>query len=67
MTATSKYHSYTRVSQRLNEDITNMNTPTVVAYDSKVKLFFNIIIFNTCDEWTLHHGKCSILFTEVLT
>jgi hypothetical protein len=35
-----------------DEDIT---TPTVVAYNSKVKLFFSIIIFNTCDEWTLHH------------
>ena len=33
-----------------DEDITNMDTPTVVAYDSKVKLFFSIIIFNTCDE-----------------
>jgi hypothetical protein len=33
-----------------DEDITNMDTPTVVAYDSKVKLFFSIIILNTCDE-----------------
>jgi hypothetical protein len=33
-----------------NEDITNMDTPTVVAYNSKVKLFFSIIIFNTCGE-----------------
>jgi hypothetical protein len=30
-----------------DEDIT---TPIVVAYNSKVKLFFSIIIFNTCDE-----------------
>jgi hypothetical protein len=45
-----------------DEDITNMDTPTVVAYDSKVKLFFSIII-NTCDEWTLHHDMCSMLFT----
>jgi hypothetical protein len=36
-----------------DEDITNIDTPTVVAYNSKVKLFFSIIIFNTCDEWTL--------------
>jgi hypothetical protein len=38
--------------QKLDDDehITNMDTPTIVAYDSKVKLFFNIIIFNTCDE-----------------
>jgi hypothetical protein len=48
-----------------DEDIT---TPTVVAYNSKVKLFFSIIIFNTCDEWTLHHyNMCSMSFTEVLT
>jgi hypothetical protein len=50
-----------------DEDITNMDTPTVVAYDSKVKLFFSIIIFNTCDEWTLHHDMCSMSFIEVLT
>jgi hypothetical protein len=43
-----------------------MDTPTVVAYNSKVKLFFSIIIFNTCDKWTLHHDMCSS-FTEVLT
>jgi hypothetical protein len=34
---------------RSDEDITNIDTPTVVAYDSKVKLFFSISIFNTCD------------------
>jgi hypothetical protein len=50
-----------------DEDITNMDTPLVVAYDSKVKLFFSIIIFNTCDEWTLHHDMCSISFTDVFT
>jgi hypothetical protein len=38
-----------------DEDITNMDTPLVMAYDSKVKLFFTIVIFNTCDEWTLHY------------
>jgi hypothetical protein len=48
-------------------DITNMDTPTVVAYNSKVKLFFSIIIFNTCDEWTMHHDMCSMSFTKVLT
>jgi hypothetical protein len=44
-----------------------MDTPSVVAYDSNVKLFFSIIIFNTCDEWTLHYDMCSMSFTEVLT
>jgi hypothetical protein len=44
-----------------------MDTPTIVAYDSKVKLFFSISIFNTCDEWTLHHDMCSMSFIEVLT
>jgi hypothetical protein len=41
-----------------DEDITNMDTPIVVVYNSKVKLFFSIIIFNTCDEWMLHHDMC---------
>jgi hypothetical protein len=44
-----------------------MDTPTVVAYDSKVKLLFSISIFNTCDKWTLHHDMCSMSFTEALT
>jgi hypothetical protein len=44
-----------------------MDTPTIVAYNSEVKLFFSIIIFNTCDEWTLHHDTCSMSFTEILT
>jgi hypothetical protein len=58
----------TQMQERKNdEDITNMDTPTVVAYDSKVKLLFRISIFNTCDEWTLHHDMCSMSFTEVFT
>jgi hypothetical protein len=44
-----------------------MDTPRVVTYDSKVKLFFSIIIFNTCDQWMMHHDMCSMSFTEVLT
>jgi hypothetical protein len=50
-----------------DEDITNLDTPSVVADDSKEKLFFSIIIFNTCDEWMLHHDMCSMSFIEVLT
>jgi hypothetical protein len=58
----------TQMQERENdEDITNKDTPTVVAYDSKVKLFFSISTFNTCDEWMLHHDMCSMSFTEVLT
>jgi hypothetical protein len=58
----------TQIQERENdEDITNIDTPIVVAYDSKVKLFFSISIFNTCDEWMLHHDMCSMSFTEVLT
>jgi hypothetical protein len=49
-----------------DEDITNIDTPLVVAYDSKVKLFFSIIIFNTCDECMLHHYMSSMSFIEVL-
>jgi hypothetical protein len=51
-----------------DEGITNdMDTSIIVSYDSKVKLFFSIIIFNTCDKWTLHHDMCSMSFTELLT
>jgi hypothetical protein len=58
----------TQMQERENdEDITNMDTPIVVAYDSKVKLFFSISIFNTCDELMLHHDMCSMSFTKVLT
>jgi hypothetical protein len=53
-------------SAHCDENITNMDTTTLVAYDSKVKLFFSTITFNTCDEWTLHHNMCSISFTKVL-
>jgi hypothetical protein len=56
-----------QVEREIDEDITNMDTPIVVAYNSKIKLFFSIIIFNTCDEWTLHHNMRSMSFTEVLT
>jgi hypothetical protein len=38
----------TQMQERENDDdITNMDTPTIVAYDSKEKLFFSISIFNT--------------------
>jgi hypothetical protein len=58
----------TQMQERENdENITNMDTPIIVAYDSKVKLFFSISIFNTCDEWMLHLDMCSMPFTEVLT
>jgi hypothetical protein len=58
----------TQMQERENDvDITNMDTLTILAYDSKVKLFFSISIFNTCDEWTLHHNMCSLSFPEVLT
>jgi hypothetical protein len=54
----------TQMQERENDEhITNMDTPTVVYYDSKVKLFFSNIIFKTCDEWMLHHDMCSISFT----
>jgi hypothetical protein len=45
-----------------DEDITNMDTPIVVTYNSKVKLFFIIIIFNTCDELTLHHDVFNVIY-----
>jgi hypothetical protein len=41
-----------------DEDIT---TPTVVAYNSKVKLFFSKIIFSTCDKWTLHNDVFNVI------
>jgi hypothetical protein len=39
-----------------------METPTIVAYDSKVKLLFSIIIFNTCNEWMLHHDVFNVIY-----
>jgi hypothetical protein len=42
-----------------------MDTPSVVAYDLKAKIFFTIIIFNTCDECMLHHNMCSMSFIKV--
>jgi hypothetical protein len=39
-----------------------MDTPTVVAYNSKVKLFFSIIIFNICDEWMVHHDVFNVIY-----
>jgi hypothetical protein len=53
----------TQMQERENdEDITNLDTPTVVAYDSKVKLFFSMSIFNTCDEWMLHHDVFNVIY-----
>jgi hypothetical protein len=47
----AEYMFESRTSQmqegKNDEDITNMDTPTVVAYNSKIKLVFSIIIFNT--------------------
>jgi hypothetical protein len=60
------FESRTTQMQEGENDEDN-TTPTVVAYNSKVKLFFSIIIFNTCDEWMLHHDMCSVSFIEVLT
>jgi hypothetical protein len=42
------------VDALVDEDITNMDTPSVVAYDSKVKLFFSIIISRKVQ---IIHGK----------
>jgi hypothetical protein len=45
----------------------DMTIPTVVTYNLKIKLFFSIIIFNICDEYTLHHDIYLMSFIEVLT
>jgi hypothetical protein len=50
-----------------DDDLTNLDTLLVIAYDLNVKLFFSIIIFNTCYEWTLQYDMCSMSFTELLT
>jgi hypothetical protein len=42
--------------------VTTKSRLTVVAYNSKVKLFFNIIIFNTCDEWTMHRYVFNVIY-----
>jgi hypothetical protein len=45
----------TQMQERKNdEDITNMDTPTVVAYDSKVKLFYVYLI-------QVMNGRCTMI------
>jgi hypothetical protein len=50
-----------------DEDITSSNMTILVTFDSKVKQFFIMSIYNTFDELMLHHDVCSISFLEVLT
>jgi hypothetical protein len=50
-----------------SEDITSPDTTLFVTFDSEVKQFFIMSIFNTFDELILHHDVRLISFTKVLT
>jgi hypothetical protein len=48
------------------EDITSLDMTLFVTFDSEVKRFFIMCIFNTFDQLILHHDVCSISFAKVL-
>ena len=50
-----------------DEDITCSDTTTLATFDSQVKQFFIMIVFDTFDELMLHHDVCSFSFSELLT
>jgi hypothetical protein len=50
-----------------DEDIICSNTTTLASFDSKVKLFFVMIVFDTFDELMVHHDVCSLSFSEIHT
>ena len=50
-----------------DEDITCSDITTLATFDSQVKQFFIMIVFDTFDELMLHHDVCSFSFSELLT
>ena len=51
----------------IDEDITCSDITTLATFDSQVKQFFIMIVFDTFDELMLHHDVCSFSFSELLT
>jgi hypothetical protein len=50
-----------------DKDITYLDIATLETFDSKVKQFFVMIVFDTFDELMLRHDVCSLLFLEIHT
>ena len=50
-----------------DEDITCSDTTTLATFDSQVKQFFIMIVFDTFDELMMHHDVCSLSFLEIHT
>ena len=50
-----------------DEDITCSDITTLATFDSQVKQFFIMIVFDTFDELMLHHDVCSFSFLELHT
>jgi predicted DNA-binding protein (UPF0278 family) len=50
-----------------DEDITCSDTITLATFDSNVKQFFVMIVYNTFDELMLRHDVCSLSFSEIHT
>jgi hypothetical protein len=50
-----------------DEDITCSDTTTLATFDSKVKQFFVMIVFDSFDELMLRLNVCSFSFLEIHT
>jgi hypothetical protein len=50
-----------------DKDITCSDITTLATFDSKVKQFFIMIIFDSFDELLLRHDVCSLSFSEIHT
>ena len=50
-----------------DEDITCLDTTTLATFDSQVKQFFIMIVFDTFDELMLHYDVCLLTFSEIHT
>ena len=63
----SKSRTTCRQEGENDEDITCSDITTLATFDSQVKQFFIMIVFDTFDELMLHHDVCSFSFSELLT
>jgi len=43
-----------------------LDTTTLETFDSKVKPFFNMIVFDIFEQLMLHHDFCTFSFSEIL-
>jgi len=54
------------VSVLFDEGIICLDTTTLETFDSKVKPFFNMIVFDIFEQLMLHHDFCTFSFSEIL-